>query len=200
MSNFAAKVANFTKAAAGNSSAAFTGPLSFLNSYQSQVTRSYLTGIGATQSFQAGVTFWNRYGRTLYNSTQGQVAYNATYANGTSRPKLTLRTTGQSRIENTQINWALGFFGPSYQFTPVPSLGNWTDPFKVVVIPEGGTENNTLASYDSCTNDNDDTIGYLGDLDLLTYLPIYLSGAQQRIQQYIPSGFNLTINDTFAMQ
>jgi hypothetical protein len=199
MVNFAGKVTNFTKKSS-NSSSQFSGPLSFLNSYQYEVGSAYLTGIGAVGSFQAGVTFWNRYGRTLYNASQGQVAYNATYANGTSRPKLTLRTTGQSRIENTQMSWALGFFGPSYQFTPVPTMANWTSPFNVVVIPEGGTENNTLAAYDSCTNDFDPVTGYLGDLDLLNYLPIYLSDAQTRLSQYVPSGFNLTINDTFALQ
>jgi hypothetical protein len=199
MQNFGAKVANWTRAHT-NSSSQFQGNLSFLNSWRIQIGSAYLTGIGASQSFTAGVTFWNRYGRTLYNATQGQLAYNATYANGTSRPKLTLRTTGQSRIENTQISWSLGFFGPSFQPTPNPSLGNWTNPFNVVIIPEGGTENNTLASYDSCFNDNDPVTGYLGDLDLLNYLPLYLSDAQSRLSQYVPSGFNLTINDTFAMQ
>ena len=47
---------------------------------------SYLTGIGAQTEFQAGVTFWNRYGRTLYNASVGQLAYNATASNGSSRP------------------------------------------------------------------------------------------------------------------
>jgi hypothetical protein len=36
------------------------------------------------------------------------------------------------------------------------------------VIPEGGTENSTLASYDGCFNDNDLITGSLGDLDLFT--------------------------------
>ncbi|OAP61598.1 hypothetical protein AYL99_03801 [Fonsecaea erecta] len=195
--NFAGKVMNWTQT---NSSSSFSGPLSFLNSYRYDLTRDYLTGIGASGSFMAGVTFWNRYGRTLFNATKGQTAYNASYVNGTSRPKLTLRTTSQSRIENTQINWALGFFGPSYNPTPDLTLANATSAYNLVVVPEGGTENNTLASYDSCFNDYDPVTGYLGDLDLLSYLPLYLSDAQSRLSQYIPSGFNLTINDTYAMQ
>ncbi|EXJ60560.1 hypothetical protein A1O7_04713 [Cladophialophora yegresii CBS 114405] len=199
MENFAEKVANWTRTHT-NSSSQFTGNLSFLNSYRYNLGSAYLTGIGAAQSFQSGVTFWNRYGRILYNATQGQLAYNATFANGTSRPKLTLRTTSQSRIENTQISWTLGFFGPSFQPTPNPTLGNWTSPFNVVVIPEGGTENNTLASYDSCFNDNNDVPGYIGDLDLLSYLSVYLPGAQSRLSQYVPGDFNLTMNDTFALQ
>lgn len=110
---------------------------------------SYLTNIGAATEFTAGASFWNRYGRTLYNASVGQVSYNATAGNGTARPKPVLRTTGQSRIENSQINWALGFFGTSFQTTPQPSLqafGNGS-LFDVVIIPEGGTENNTLAAY-----------------------------------------------------
>jgi hypothetical protein len=110
-----------------------------------------------------------------------------------------LRTTGQSRIENSQINWALGFFGPSFQTIPDPTLANWTSPFSVVIIPEGGTENNTLASYDSCFNDND-ALGSIGDDELFTYLPLYLGAATQRLQQYAPPGFTFNYNDTYAMQ
>lgn len=107
------------------------------------------------------------------------------------------------------MNWALGFFGSSYLAEPDPTFENVTQPFNVVVIPEGGTENNTLASYDSCVNayylglgqdQNLLPVGYLGDLDLLAYLPIYLNDAQKRLSQYVPSSFNLTLNDTYALQ
>ena len=163
---------------------------------------SYLTNIGAATEFSAGAAFWNRYGRTLYNATAGQVAYNATAANGTARPKPVLRTTSQSRIQNSQINWALGFFGTSFQKVVDPLLTAFTNGslFDVVVIPEGGTENNTLASYDSCFNADLNPTGELGDLDLLTYIPKYLSAATKRLQAYCPPGFTLTTNDTYAMQ
>jgi hypothetical protein len=50
----------------GNSSAgSFTGPLTFLNTYQYVMQDTgLLTGIGAVTEFQSGVTFWNRYGRS----------------------------------------------------------------------------------------------------------------------------------------
>ena len=195
--NFAVKINNFTKA---NPSMSFTGPLAFLTNYEYIMAEGLLTGLGASAEFQAGVTFWNRYGRTLFNATLGQLAYNASFPNGTSRPKPVLRTTGQSRIENSQINWALGFFGPSFQATPNAAVANATSDFNVVIIPEGGTENNTLASYDSCFNDNVPAIGYIGDDDVYTYIPIYLKNATARLQEYAPSGFQLTTNDTYAMQ
>jgi len=204
--NFAAKVHNWTEQ---NPSHGFTGPLEFLNSYRYLLGEGELVGQGAAQSFEAGVTFWQRYGRILFNATAGQLAYNGSFANGTARPKPVLRTTGQGRIQNSQINWALGFFGSSFEEVPNPMFENVTQPFNVVVIPEGGTENNTLASYDSClnaynlplgANQSLQAIGYLGDLDLLSYLPIYLSDAQKRLSQYVPSGFNLTVNDTYALQ
>lgn len=69
-----------------------------------------------------------------------------------------------------------------------------------MIIPEGGTENNTLASYDSCFNDNVEGIGDLGDLDLFTYLPDYLTAATSRLQKYAPADFMFTVNDTYAMQ
>ena len=141
--NFAAKVMNWT---AANSTQKFTGSLTFLNTYQYVMGASFLTGIGAATEFQAGVTFWNRYGRTLYNASAQQLAYNMTNPDGSMKPKVVLRTTGQSRIENSQVNWALGFFGDSFQEVPDASLKNYTQPYDVVIIPEGGTENNTLAS------------------------------------------------------
>lgn len=194
--NFAQKLKNLT---AANASAQFTGPLSFLNGYYYTLGSSYLVGQGAVQSFSAGVTFWQRYGRILYNATNGQLAYNASYPNGTARVKPTLRTTGQSRIYNSEINWALGFFGPSFMQTPNPTIANASTPFNLVVIPEGGTENNTLASYDSCFNDNNAGNGDIGDQDLEQYLKIYLADATSRLQQYAPSGFNLTVNGEFIL-
>ena len=130
--NFGAKIMNWT---ATNSTKKFTGPLAFLNSYEYTLSSSLLTGIGASTEFQAGVSFWNRYGRTLYNATAGQLTYNSSFPNGTARPPPVLRTTSQSRIENSQISWALGVFGPSFEETPNPSLTNFTPAFNVVVIP-----------------------------------------------------------------
>lgn len=70
----------------------------------------------------------------------------------------------------------------------------------VVIIPEGGTENNTLASYDSCFNDGYDVPGYIGDAALFTYIPKYLGPATARMQMHAPSGFTFNTNDTYAMQ
>lgn len=198
--HFAAKVYNFTVANPGSK---FSGPLAFLNSYEYQMGESYLTNIGASTEFTSGATFWNRYGRTIYNATVGQVQYNATYQNLTARPKPVLRTTGQSRIENSQITWALGFFGPSFYETPDPTLSAFGNGslFDVVIIPEGGTENNTLASYDSCFADDYAEIGSIGDYDLLfQYVPLYISDATARMNHYAPSGFEFNNNDTYAMQ
>lgn len=196
---FAEKLANFTK---NHAKPGFTGPLAFLN------TNSYimndtglLTGIGAATEFSRGVAFWNQYGRTLFNASVSQLQYDPIFAsNGSARPKVTLRTTGQSRIENSQINWALGFFGPSFNSTPYPELTQWTSPFDVVIIPEGGTENNTLASYDSCTNDNSDDNGRIASRHQDAYKQIYLHAAVKRLQAHAPQGFNLTVGDLYAMQ
>lgn len=175
--------------------------MSFLNTYRYPIVDTgLLTGIGAATELASGVSFWKRYGRTLYNATVGQIAYISSFPDRTDRAPIVLRTTGQSRIENSEINWALGFFGSSFPIVPNPTFANVTKPYEVVIIPEGGTENNTLASYDSCFNVNDATIGVLGDLDLFTFLPKYLTAATARLQNHAPEGFKLTVNDTYAMQ
>ncbi|KAF3916049.1 hypothetical protein ABW21_db0203366 [Orbilia brochopaga] len=190
--NFARKILNWTTA---NPAAQFAGPLVFLNTWRYQMAESYLTGIGAITEFQSGVAHWNRYGRILYNATVGQLAYNASL-----KPKPVLRTTGQSRIQNSQINWSLGFFGPSFSETPNPSLANATSAFKVVIIPEDSSQNNTLASYNSCTNGKYEPLIDMGARNLINYVAIYLKGAVDRLQQYAPEGFTFNVNDTYAMQ
>jgi hypothetical protein len=196
---FSEKVKNYT-AANPDSVKSFTGPLTFLASYEYILDESLLTGLGAVTEMNRGVSFWNRYGRTLFNATRGQLAYNSSFQNASARPKPVLRTTGQSRIWNSQINWALGFFGTSYEVEPNPTLANASSPFELVVIPEGGTENNTLASYDSCLNDAVPEIGYIGTDDVFNYLPHYLGPAAVRLSKYVPSALNLTVRDVYAMQ
>jgi hypothetical protein len=149
MEPFAAKVKNFTSA---HPSAQFKGPLEFLNSWTYQVGqlgKSLLIGSGSVTEFTSGVRFWTQYGRLLYNATAGQPRYNAS---SVKRKNPVLRSTSQGRILESAEYWATGFFG-----------FNSTDSYDLFIIPEGGTENNTLASYDSCTNDGNSSKYYIGD-------------------------------------
>lgn len=59
--NFGGRVVNWTTGV--NASQQFTGPLAFLNGYQYTLGSSLLVGLGASQKFQSGVSFWQRYGR-----------------------------------------------------------------------------------------------------------------------------------------
>lgn len=153
-------------------------------------------GSGAVTEVAAGATFWAKYGRILYNATIGQLAYDASFSNnGTLRQKPVLRTTSQARMENSMLNWAIGFFGTTIRTSPDLTLSDMTEAYEAVVIPEGGTENNTLASYDSCTNEYaTDEVEYLGDNLVWTYLPRYLGPATARMQEFAPEGFEFTVN------
>jgi hypothetical protein len=146
MEPFAAKFKNVTSA---HPSAQFKGPLEFLNSWTYQLGKGLLIGPRSVTEFTAGVRFWTQYGRLLYNATAGQPGYNVS---SVKRKNPVLRTTSQARILESAEYWATGFFG-----------FNSTDSYDLLIIPEGGTENNTLASYDSCTNDGNSGIYYIGD-------------------------------------
>ncbi|KAL1624192.1 hypothetical protein SLS54_004122 [Diplodia seriata] len=200
--DFVYKLGNWS--AASNSTGSFAGPLKFLNHYRySMPSTGLLTGQGAVEEMRSGVSFWNKYGRTLYDAENGQLSYDPKYPNGTAREKPLLRTTSQPRMYNSMLNWAIGFFGPTFRAEPdqsIPTLGNWTDDFDVLIIPEGGTENNTLASYDSCFNDFEADIGDIGDQDVFKYIPVYLQDATKRLQTYAPQGFSFNVNNTYAMQ
>jgi hypothetical protein len=120
----------------------FEGPLEFLNSWRNMLGGEFLTGTGAMAEMAAGIAFWNKYGRTLYEAVPGQLGYRP---DDVARKPL-LRGTTQSRIHNSLMNWALGFFGPSYQQTATLPA-NWTDYFQTLVVPEDSKRpwNNTLA-------------------------------------------------------
>jgi hypothetical protein len=120
----------------------FEGPLDFLNSWRNMLGGEFLTGTGAMAEIDSGVQFWNAYGRALYDAVPGQLGYRPEDA----ERKPLLRGTTQSRIHNSLINWALGFFGPSYQQTAALPA-NWTDYFQTLLIPEDAVKswNNTLA-------------------------------------------------------
>ncbi|KAG4430941.1 hypothetical protein IFR05_013579 [Cadophora sp. M221] len=151
--------------------------LGFLDSYQYPVTADgLLTGRGASTEFAAGVSFWNKYGRTLYNATVGQLAYNASFPDGTARSSVVLRTTSQAKIHNSMINWALGFFA-IYLCDTTERLQN--------LAPEGLTfsTNDTYAMQTICAYENafmgmsefcgfftaDEWAGYENTLDISYY-------------------------------
>lgn len=120
----------------------FKGPLAFLNSWRNILGGEYLTGTGAMAEIASGVQFWNLYGRLLYNASEGQLGYQPEDVD--RRPLL--RTPSQSRMHNSMTNWALGFFGPSYQEN-AQFASNWTKAFRTLIVPEvePGPWNNTLA-------------------------------------------------------
>ncbi|POS88371.1 hypothetical protein EPUL_000113 [Erysiphe pulchra] len=199
VNRFTRKVSEFNK---NHPDKSFEGILGFLNSWQNLFNGGeFLTGLGAASQFTAGVNFWNQYGRVLYNASSGQLAYDPNFPNGTARPPVVLRTTEQSRIYNSQINWALGFFGSSRQKKPNPSFENVTQPYEVVIIPEESNErwNNTLAPYISCPNFYKPNIGYMGEYVQRDYITGYLGPATERIQKIAP-GLNLSKDDVHAMQ
>ncbi|KAF2252860.1 3-phytase [Trematosphaeria pertusa] len=175
----------------------FDGPLEFLNTYRNTLGGELLTGIGAMAEIASGIQFWNTYGRHLYNASDGQLGYDP---DDVSRKPL-LRGTTQSRIHNSLMNWALGFFGPSYQ-GPAQFPANWTHDFRTLVIPEGevGRWNNTLAAHHCCNNSNTPGIGDIGDSQMWDYASIYLPQTAKRLLKHMPSSFNLTIADVYAMQ
>ncbi|RKF61237.1 3-phytase A [Erysiphe neolycopersici] len=200
INRFARKVAEINS---NQSDKSFDGVLSFLNSWQNLFSGGEsLTGQGAASQFAAGVNFWNQYGRILFNASSGQLAYDPNFPNGTARPPIVLRTTEQSRIYNSQINWALGFFGSSRQKKPNPNFENVTQPYEVVIIPEESKEkwNNTLAPYISCSNCYKPDIGYMGEYMQKKYIMRYLGPATERIQKLVPEVLKLSLEDVHAMQ
>jgi 3-phytase len=173
-----------------------TGPLTFLNKYKYRLGLNTLTAIGAQTEISSGSTFWTQYGHLLYKEMSGSVQWNDSlnvFLNGTARPKPLLRATSQERIYESARWWASGFFNNS-------DGGSSNTSYDLLIIPEGGKENNTLASSDSCPNSDDHIVGHIGNTAQAVFYNNYLQSALGRLSTYLDSKFNLTIMDVYAMQ
>lgn len=155
-----------------------SGPLSFLNDWKYELGAEILVPVGAQELFDSGVSHYYQYGK-LYNAS--------------SEKKPVIRTTSEQRMLDSARYWTLGFFG-------------WDAPNKInlEVILEGGDGlgtpdafNNTLASYDTCNNSDNITVGdtYLRPI----WDAIYLPNITQRLQQYV-QGLELKDEMVYGMQ
>lgn len=107
MQDFAAKLANYTKAHPGRTVA--KGPLEFLNDWEYVIGEDTLLESGAATEATSGASFWIKYGRLLYRAGRKNLAawdpsLNV-YPNGTARPKPVFRTTSQARILESARWW-----------------------------------------------------------------------------------------------
>ncbi|KAI5476531.1 hypothetical protein MNV49_007541 [Pseudohyphozyma bogoriensis] len=167
----------------------FYGPLDFLNDYTYQLGLSLLLPTGSSQEYQSATDFWNTRGRLLFNASAGEAYYNATLANGTTLPKMTFRTTSQSRILASAYAWVAGFFGPT----------NTSAQYDFTIITEGGGAADPLAL--DCENSDIPAIGYTGDDYVFDFIPLYLTEATERFNNYLADGpYSFNVNDTYAMQ
>ncbi|CAF3860724.1 unnamed protein product, partial [Rotaria sp. Silwood1] len=89
--------------------------------------------------------------------------------------------------------WASGFFDNS-------DGGSSSTSYDLLVIPEDGTENNTLVAHDSCRNSDDDIIRCFEDTTQGVFTNNYLKTVLARLSNYLDPKFNLTIMDVYAMQ
>lgn len=171
-----------------------TGALEFLNHWEYILGKSLLTGRGAASSARSGADFWAKYGRLLYDTPE-QVRYNVTLLG--NRVKPVFRTTNQERMAESAKWWLSGFFGSV-------NASSSAELFDLVIIPEGGNENNTLAAYDSCpslmTNGKVSELGQLGDREKTRFIERYTRRAQKRLNKFLGKEFDLTATDVFAMQ
>lgn len=132
-----ASTANLATALKNATRATFTGPLAFLNGFTYKLGAEILVPVGRQQLFDSGV----------------QASYQYKYLYNTSAPKIVARTTSQDRILKSAEYWLAGFFG-----------FEWTNYANLEVIIENAGFNNSLASYDTCTNNSKRSL-YFRDLN-----------------------------------
>ncbi|CAG8094246.1 unnamed protein product [Penicillium olsonii] len=193
MTDFAAKLTNYSKA--NPDKPVTVGPLKFLNNWEYVIGEDTLMENGAATEATSGANFWIKYGRLLYRAGRENVAAWSSslnvYTNGTDRPKPVFRTTSQARILESARWWLSGFFGNS-------GANSSYSQYDLVVIPEEGGFNNTLASYEACVGDVEE--GYAGDNAAEIFISRYTKDARSRLSSYFPPDFNLTTMDVLAMQ
>ncbi|PPQ79240.1 hypothetical protein CVT25_002806 [Psilocybe cyanescens] len=162
---------------AATSSAGFSAKeeLSFLNTWTYKLGGDILTPFGRSQLFNLGVGFRVKYGQLLKKFTNLPV----------------FRTTSEARMLDSALHFAAGFFGvQSYK----------EDYHQLITIEHAdpGTQNNTLAPYETCTNGLNEIASY-GDVQSGKWAAIYLAPAVTRLNAKL-QGLELNVKDLFAMQ
>ncbi|KAI0936637.1 hypothetical protein AcW1_000823 [Taiwanofungus camphoratus] len=149
-----------------------TGPLEFLNTWTYKLGAEILTPFGREQLFDLGIGFRVKYGDLLKGFTGLPV----------------FRTTSESRMVDSALNFAAGFFG-------VPQ---YTTSYYESIIIESSGYNNTLAPWNACPNANN-AIGNLGGVASGNWSQVYLKNTVPRLQQYL-KGVTLDVSQVYAMQ
>ncbi|CCG84670.1 protein of unknown function [Taphrina deformans PYCC 5710] len=170
------------------------GRLEFLRSWEYELGTASLTPKGAAASAQLGAEFWSKYGRLLYEMP-GEVRYNTSLRHSPVKP--VFRTTNQARMLESARWYISGFFSN-------PNATSSTELYDLVIIPEGGTENNTLAAYDSCPSlkvkGKSSQLAEIGVNERAKFITRYAARAQKRLQKSLPKNLELTTDDVFGMQ
>ncbi|KAE8152821.1 histidine phosphatase superfamily [Aspergillus avenaceus] len=160
--------------------------LAFLRDWRYLLGRDVLLPSGAATEMSSGADIWSSYGRMLYRAPASQSGWEPglnKYPNGTERSKPVFRTTDKQRVRVSAEWWLNGFFG----------LGSGNDDYELVVIPEGGGLNNTLAAEHSCPGDLKEETE-----DAARFLQKVTAKALPRLSRHLPD-FSLTSPDILAM-
>jgi hypothetical protein len=175
-----------TKFKANQAGAPFTGPLTFLNTWTSQLGTNVLAAAGVGIAYQSGTLLWTRYGRLLYNATPGQNFYVPT-----NQGKPLLRSSTLTRVLDTTNAFAQGFFG----------LYNATSKYSLLTIPFVADQNSTISSFLCCKNYANAASSLSKSMPgFVDYAPFYLKNATKRLSQYAPAAINFTVEDMYSMQ
>ncbi|CEJ62210.1 hypothetical protein PMG11_10717 [Penicillium brasilianum] len=168
-----------------------TGPLSFLNEWNYLLGLETLLPSGAATEAEAGADFWSRYGRLLYQAPTGDANWNASlnvFANGTSRPKLTFRTTSYPRILESARWWLAGFFANTG--------GNSSySEYDLVIIPEKAGFNNTLSPEETCEPKE----ASAALTEALVVVAKMMKNAVKRLSAFLPNDFSLSVSEVLGM-
>ncbi|KAJ3567568.1 hypothetical protein NP233_g6284 [Leucocoprinus birnbaumii] len=168
LNNFPTKL---HKAAASRRGFKARHKLKFLATWKYKLGSELLTPFGRSQLFDLGIGFRMRYGSLLKGFDDLPV----------------FRTTSQTRMVDSALNFAAGFFG-------LPDYGR--DYHQLIEI-ENSTFKSTLASHIDCSNFG--KVAIQGFTKAEEWKKIYLKDARQRLQADL-DGFDLTIDDCYNMQ
>ncbi|EED80595.1 predicted protein [Postia placenta Mad-698-R] len=148
------------------------GPLEFLNTWTYKLGAEILTPFGRQQLYDLGVAARVKYGELLNGFTSLPV----------------FRTTSESRMVQSALNWAAGFFGVEV----------YESSYHQVIIIEEENYNNTLAPWNACNNANG-PIYEMGSWYQGNWTDVYLKDTVKRLQRDL-IGVELNTDIVYAMQ
>lgn len=155
----------------------YSDSFAFVKDFNYKLGADQLSQFGEQQMVNSGIKFYNRYSTSV----------------GQAIPFI--RSSGQTRVIASAVNWTQGFHKARMQDLTSKSVSE--SPYKIIIISEESGSNNTL-DHGLCTEFEEGSVSKIGHSAMKAWASIFAPNITKRLNSNIP-GVNFTVKETIYM-